>query len=140
VAQINHSMTRRRGSVRGLHFQFPPSAEMKLVTCLRGGVWDVGVDLRRDSPTFLHWHAEELTPENGRALLIPEGFAHGFQTLTGDAELLYFHSVAYDSGREGGVNPTDPKLRITWPLEITEQSDRDCTRPMLDNDFEGIQL
>ena len=92
IAQINHSVTRQRGSVRGLHYQRPPHAEMKLVSCLRGEVWDVAVDLRAGSPTFLQWHAEHLSPSNACALLIPPGFAHGFQALTDDAELLI---VAY---------------------------------------------
>ena len=89
IAQINHTLTSQCGTVRGMHFQHPPYAEMKLVTCIRGQVWDVVVDLREDSPTFLHWHAEILSRENNRALLIPEGFAHGFQTLVDDVELLY---------------------------------------------------
>jgi dTDP-4-dehydrorhamnose 3,5-epimerase len=93
VAQMNHTLTRRRGSVRGLHFQYPPHAEDKLVSCLHGEIFDVAIDIRRDSPTFLHWHAEKLSAENGRSLLIPKGFAHGFQALTDDAELLYVHSA-----------------------------------------------
>ena len=88
IVQINHSRTRAVGAVRGLHFQHPPHAEMKLVRCLKGRVWDVAVDLRAHSPSFLHWHAEELTPENGRMMIMPEGFAHGFQVIE-PAELLY---------------------------------------------------
>lgn len=138
VAQINHTATTRRGAVRGLHFQAPPHAEMKLVTCLRGVVWDVAVDLRRDSPTFLSWHAEELSPDNRAALLIPEGFAHGFQTLTDDCELLYLHSVPYAPAAEGGVNPRDPAVEVSWPLPIAELSPRDEAHPMLTGAFTGL--
>ncbi len=140
VAQINHTMTARKGAVRGLHFQRPPHAEMKLVSCIRGTVWDVGVDLRRGSPTFLRWHAEQLSADNDRAMLIPEGFAHGFQALTDDAELVYCHSAAYDAASEGELNPRDPKLAIAWPLPIGDMSPRDAGAPMLDDDFAGIAL
>jgi dTDP-4-dehydrorhamnose 3,5-epimerase len=99
-------MTLRRGTVRGLHFQRPPHAEAKLVTCLHGQVFDVAVDLRAGSPTFLQWHAEELTESNGRSLLIPEGFAHGFQTLSEHCELLYVHSATFVPSSEGGINAT----------------------------------
>ncbi|MEO5343594.1 MAG: dTDP-4-dehydrorhamnose 3,5-epimerase [Gammaproteobacteria bacterium SHHR-1] len=139
IAQINHSYTAKKGSLRGMHFQRPPHAEMKLVTCIRGEVWDVAVDLRSDSPTFLRWHAERLSVENGCALLIPEGFAHGFQTLTDDAELLYCHSAAYAAQAEGGVNPTDPRLAIPWPLTITELSAKDAGHALIKSDFEGIR-
>jgi len=138
IAQINHTLTAKRGAVRGMHFQRPPYAEMKLVSCLRGRVWDVAVDLREGSDTLLHWHAEELSADNQRALLIPEGFAHGFQALTDDVELLYCHSAAHQSESEGGLNPQDLKLAIEWPLEIAELSDRDAHHPMIDQDFAGF--
>ena len=138
IAQVNHSHTSTCGTVRGMHFQLPPYAEMKLVSCLRGKVWDVAVDLRTDSSTFLYWHAEELSAENNRALLIPEGFAHGFQALTDDAELLYCHSAAYRVESEAGINPTDPELAIDWPLEIAELSDRDAQLPMVNRKFSGV--
>lgn len=138
IAQINLTMTARRGTVRGMHFQHPPHAEMKLVNCLRGAVWDVAVDLRHDSPTFLKWHAQELSAENRHSLLIPEGFAHGFQTLTDDCELLYFHSMPYASGSEGALNAQDPALDIAWPLVITEMSDRDRGHPYLTSQFTGL--
>lgn len=138
IAQINLTMTARKGTVRGMHFQHPPHAEMKLVNCLRGAVFDVAVDLRRDSPTFLKWHAQELSAENRRSLLIPEGFAHGFQALTEDCELLYFHSMPYASGSEGALNALDPALDIPWPLEITEMSDRDRGHPYLTSQFTGL--
>lgn len=130
IAQINHSLTRQASSVRGLHYQRAPHAEMKLVTCLRGAVWDVAVDLRADSPTFLHWHAEELSASNARALLIPPGFAHGFQALTDDAELLYCHSHPYTPGAETGVYPLDQRLGIAWPLPVAQLSPRDAGLPV----------
>ena len=140
LQQINQTLTRRSGSVRGMHFQHPPHAETKLVSCLRGQVFDVAVDLRRQSPTFLQWHAELLSPENWRSLLIPEGFAHGFQTLTDDCELLYLHSAAYAAGFESAVNTMDPRLAVAWPRPVTEVSERDRAHPMLTNAFEGLAL
>lgn len=140
IAQINQTLTQKQGTVRGLHFQHPPYAEMKLVTCLRGAVWDVAVDLRSESPTFLQWHAEELSATNCRALLVPEGFAHGFQTLADGCELLYLHSSAYTPGAEAGLNPIDPWLSIAWPLAVAELSDRDSKHPMLDHQFKGASL
>jgi dTDP-4-dehydrorhamnose 3,5-epimerase len=121
-----------------MHFQPPPHSEMKLVSCVRGEVFDVAVDLRRGSPTFLRWHAERLSADNNRALLIPQGFAHGFQALTDDAELIYCHSAAYDAASEGGLNPRDPRLAIAWPLPITELSARDAQAAMLDAAFTGM--
>ena len=103
-------------------------------------MWDVALDLRKGSPTFLRCHAEELSEENGRALLIPEGFAHGFQSLCDGVEMLYFHSAAYHAQSEGGVSPLDPQLRITWPEEITLLSDRDKTHPFLSETFAGVDL
>lgn len=132
IAQINHTYTSQRGTVRGMHFQRPPHAEMKLVSCIRGEVWDVAVDVRADSPSFLHWHAERLSADNGHALLIPEGFAHGFQSLTDDVELLYCHSAGYDAPSEGGLNPRDPRLEISWPLPIAALSPRDSGHPPIE--------
>lgn len=140
IAQINHTYTARCGTVRGMHFQRPTHTEMKLVSCIRGEVWDVAVDVRAGSPTFLHWHAECLSADNGRALLIPEGFAHGFQALMSDVELLYCHSAAYSADAEEGLNPQDERLSIAWPLSITELSARDALHPLIDIKFEGVFL
>ena len=129
INQINHTCTRQRGSVRGMHFQRSPHAETKVVSCIRGRVWDVALDVRPDSPTFLRWHAEELSPENGRSLLIPKGFAHGFQTLEDDTELLYYHSHPHVPGAEGGVRFDDETVAIGWPLPFTVISDRDRSLP-----------
>lgn len=140
IVQVNHSRTSRVGAVRGLHFQLPPSAEMKLVRCLKGRVWDVAVDLRRHSPTFLHWYGEELTPANARMMVIPEGFAHGFQVLEADSELLYLHTACYTPAVEGGLRYDDPRLGITWPLAVTDLSARDANHPLIDVNFQGIAL
>lgn len=138
VAQINHTATARRGAVRGLHFQFAPHAEDKFVSCLRGEVFDVAVDLRRGSPTFLRWHAQQLSAENGISLLIPKGFAHGFQTLADDCELIYLHSRPYAADAEGALNVRDPALAIAWPLPITDISERDAKHPCITSEFTGI--
>ncbi len=140
IAQINQTLTQKQGTIRGLHFQHPPYAEMKLVSCLRGAIWDVAVDLRAESPTFLQWHAEELSAANQRALLMPDGFAHGFQTLSDDCELIYLHSAAYTPKAEAGLNPNDPMLSIAWPLATVELSARDAKHPMLDRYFRGVML
>lgn len=137
IAQINRTLTRRRGAVRGLHFQRPPHAETKVVTCLRGAVFDVAVDLRRGSATFGHWHGRVLDATNAEALVIPEGFAHGFQTLAEETELLYFHTAAYAPDAEGGLDARDPALGIAWPLPVEERSERDSGLPKIAG-FEGI--
>lgn len=140
VAQANHTATAQRGTVRGMHFQHPPHAEIKLVTCVRGAVWDVAVDLRAGSPTFLQWHAEELSAENHRSLLIPKGFAHGFQTLTDDCELVYLHSAPYAPDAEAGLCADDPLLAIAWPAPISQRSARDTQHPLLQAQWKGLTL
>lgn len=140
IAQVNHTYTAKCGTIRGMHFQKPPHAEVKLVSCIRGEVWDVVVDLRAKSNTFLCWHAERLSADNGYAMLIPEGFAHGFQTLSDDVELLYCHSAAYMAAAEAGLNPADPILGLQWPLPIANLSTRDSQHPMLDDKFAGLTL
>lgn len=138
IVQINHSRTAAVGALRGLHFQRAPEAEMKLVRCLRGRVFDVAVDLRAGSPTFLHWHAEELSPDSARMLVLPEGCAHGFQVLEPESELLYLHTAAYAPGAEGGVRWDDPAIGIEWPLPVTDLSARDAGHPLLDTTFSGL--
>ena len=140
IAQINHTLTRSKGAVRGLHCQHPPLAETKLVSCMAGTVFDVAVDLRANSPTFLHWHGEILSAENRRSLLIPEGYAHGFQTLAEDCELLYLHTTSFHPEAEGALNAADPTLAIAWPLPVSEQSERDRLHPFIDTHFSGIRL
>lgn len=140
IRQINHSLTAKRGSVRGMHFQYPPHAEIKVVSCIRGAVFDVAVDLRRDSPTFMQWHGEVLTPESHRSLFIPEGFAHGFQTLVDDCELLYFHTMDYMTSAEDGLNVRASLPGIQWPEEITDLSVRDASLPFPGPQFSGITI
>ena len=140
IVQINTSHTMIQGSIRGLHFQYPPSSETKIVTCLKGEVFDVAVDIRLNSPTFLQWFGLHLSAENNKSLLIPEGFAHGFQTITDNVDLLYFVSAAYNPESEGGLLYSDSKMDIKWPNKITEVSDKDRHWPMLDDSFRGIDL
>jgi dTDP-4-dehydrorhamnose 3,5-epimerase len=140
IRQINHSCTREAGSVRGLHYQQATHPEAKLISCLRGEVWDVAVDLRPDSRTFLQWHAQRLRAGDGCGLLIPAGFAHGFQALTDDVELLYLHSTDYAPEHEGGLSVHDPRLAISWPLPVKNLSARDSSHSLLDSSFAGVRL
>ena len=140
IAQINTSRTSQTGAIRGLHFQQQPAAEMKLVRCIRGEVFDVAVDLRQGSPTFLQWYGQILSMENAKMMVIPEGFAHGFQTLTVDAEMLYLHTEFYAPEHEAGLNFADIRLNIDWPLPITDVSDKDRNYPHLAADFKGIKI
>ncbi|MDX9845042.1 MAG: dTDP-4-dehydrorhamnose 3,5-epimerase [Aquabacterium sp.] len=137
--QTNLSYTAQRGTVRGMHFQRAPALEAKLIRCLRGRVFDVAVDLRAGSPTFGRWHAVELSQDNQRQLFIPEGCAHGFQTLCDDVELLYQHTAAYRPDCEGGVRHDDPRLAIAWPLPVSVLSERDRQHPLITPYFSGVQ-
>ncbi len=138
IVQINYTHTRKCGTVRGLHFQNPPNSEMKFVSCIKGKVFDIAVDLRKGSDTFLKWHGEILSQENHLAFCIPEGFAHGFQTLTDDCELIYFHTTPFAPESEAGLNALDPKLSISWPLPISTRSERDMNHMMLTEEFLGL--
>ena len=134
IAQCNVSLTKRRGTVRGMHFQRPPHEEAKFVRCTRGGLYDVIVDLRPDSAAFRRWIGVELSQDNRRTLYVPRGFAHGFQTLVDDTEVFYMISEPYAPEAAGGVRWDDPALGIVWPLgDPTEISDRDRGWP----DFTG---
>ena len=138
--QLNHSFTNKTGTVRGMHYQLPPFAEIKLVRCIAGAVFDVIIDLRKNSDTFLQWFGTELSAKNKKMLYIPEGFAHGFQTLTDDCELIYHHSQFYKPGSEGGIKYDDPMINIKWPGKVTNISKRDEEHPYLDKNFEGIKI
>lgn len=138
IVQANVSRTRSRGTVRGMHYQERPHAEMKLVRCLKGKVWDVAVDLRAGSPTFLQSFAAELSAENGIMLVLAEGFAHGFQALAQESELLYLHTACYAPESEKGVRFDDPSLSIAWPLPVTEMSVRDRNHPLITSSFPGV--
>ena len=139
VAQVNHTVTVGRGTVRGLHYQMPPFSDPKVVTCLRGRVFDVAVDIRSGSPTFLKWHAIELHEGERVSVVLPAGVAHGFQLLGDSCELLYVHGENYNEQAEGGLNPEDPVLSILWPEVISQMSQRDRENPMLDADWPGVE-
>jgi dTDP-4-dehydrorhamnose 3,5-epimerase len=138
VNQVNRTVTRSAGTVRGLHLQLPPHADMKLVSCLQGSVFDVAVDLRCASPTFLKWYGCELSESNGRALFIPEGCAHGIQTLENDCQVLYLHTSAYSPESEAGLNPRIPAVGIAWPLPISSISERDSAEQTQPEFFKGV--
>lgn len=138
--QQNHSFSNKKGTIRGMHYQLPPFAEIKLVRCIAGAVFDVIIDLRKNSATFLHWFGTELSAENKKMLYIPEGFAHGFQTLTDNCELIYHHSQFYKPGSEGGIKYDDKLINIQWPAEVTSISKRDEEHPLLDKNFTGIKI
>lgn len=140
IVQINHSCTETVGAVRGMHFQYDRHAEMKLVRCLKGKVWDVAVDLRPQSPSYKRWYAQELSPQNVYMMVIPEGFAHGFQVLEAGSQLLYLHTAFYEPEAEGGVRHDDPELGIAWPLPVSDISARDSSHAYIDNSFRGIIL
>ncbi len=140
IKQINFSSTKKKGTVRGMHFQHPPFSEIKLVSCISGSALDVAVDLRKASPTFLQWHGQVLSQSNNNALLIPEGFAHGFQALEDNTELLYFHSQEYYPEYEDGVSPLDLTLKIDWPIEPSYLSDRDSSFDSIGQNYKGIIL
>ncbi|TDR48709.1 dTDP-4-dehydrorhamnose 3,5-epimerase [Tahibacter aquaticus] len=136
--QVNLSETCQRGCVRGLHFQYPPAADAKLIRCLRGRVFDVAVDLRARSPTFLRWHAVELDALSSLQVFIPAGFAHGFQALSDDVQMLYLHTARWSRAHEGGLRYDDPSLDIAWPLPPVQVSARDATAALLDAQFAGL--
>lgn len=140
IEQVNYSLTLKKGMVRGIHFQHPPKAEVKLIRCLHGTIFDVMVDLRRNSPTFLQWFGEILSRENMKMVYIPEGFAHGFQALEENCEMLYLHTEFYSPLHDGGLRYDDPRIGIEWPLEVTEVSERDRHHPLLTSEFSGITV
>ncbi len=140
IVQINHSMTKQKGAIRGMHFQKPPKAEIKIVKCIQGSVFDVIVDLRYGSPTKLQWYGEILSTENMKMMYVPEGFAHGFQSLEENSEIMYFVTESYSSEDEGGVRYNDHLIKISWTLEVAEVSKKDGEIPLLSPRFEGIFL
>jgi dTDP-4-dehydrorhamnose 3,5-epimerase len=129
--QQNASVSAKKGTVRGMHFQRSPHAEVKVLRCLRGAILDVIIDLRRDSPTYLRHQAFELSAENRRMLYVPRGFAHGFQTLSDDVEVSYLVSAPYTPESEGGVRFDDPAFGIEWPLPVSVLSEKDANWPLL---------
>jgi len=136
--QFNHSRTNRKGTIRGMHYQLPPYSEIKLIRCIAGSAWDVIIDIRKDSPTFLKHFAVELSGQNMLSVYVPEGFAHGFQTLEDNTHLIYHHTAYYVPGHEAGIRYNDPHLGINWPLPVSEITAKDMNHKLLDNSFKGI--
>ena len=134
IQQVNLSCNYKVGTIRGLHYQSEPYAESKLIRCIRGSIWDVAVDLRKGSKTYLQWFGINLNPESLNALFIPEGFAHGFQILKENSEVLYIHSGKWEKSSEKGIRWNDPSLSITWPLPCSEISQKDLDLPYLITD------
>ncbi len=138
IVQINRSLSTHKGAVRGMHFQYPPKAEIKIITCIKGKVFDIAIDLRKNSPTFLQWYGQILSGKNMMTMYLPERFAHGFQTLEKNSELLYFHSEFYSPEYEGGIRFDDPLIGIEWPIEISNLSEKDKDYKFLTKEFEGL--
>ena len=138
--QANHSGTHGKGVIRGMHFQHSPFCEVKLVKCVQGSIFDVIIDVREGSPTFLQWFGTELSAENKRMMYVPEGFAHGFQSLTDYSEITYMVSSFYNKESEAGVKYNDPKVNIEWPLPVSLVSDKDNSIPAIDDSFSGVNL
>ena len=138
IKQINHSVTSKSGTIRGLHFQYEPNSEIKMIKCVKGSVFDVVVDIRRNSETFLKVFSIELSELNNKIIFIPKGFAHGFQALEDNTELIYLHSSLYKPSNEGALNPMDRILDITWPEDISNISEKDRNHPFITDKFKGI--
>lgn len=136
--QMNHSFTSAKGTIRGMHYQLSPFSEIKLVRCIAGEVFDVIVDLRKSSQTYLQWFGTILSAENKKMMYISEGFAHGFQTLSDNAELIYHHSESYNPNAESGIRYDDTAVNIQWPLEVTEISERDKNHQLVDSNFKAL--
>lgn len=140
IAQINLSESPQAGTFRGMHFQLPPFAEFKIIICLQGAIQDFAIDLRQDSTTFLNCFSVKLSRAETNFICIPEGFAHGFQTLTDNVQLLYLHSAPYNNDSERGINYLDPRLNMELPLPVSVISERDRSFPMLTSDYKGVAL
>jgi dTDP-4-dehydrorhamnose 3,5-epimerase len=138
--QFNHSLTYKKGAIRGMHYQVHPDCEIKLIRCMAGKVFDVIIDLRGESPTFLEFFTVELSPDNLKMIYVPEGFAHGFQTLEDDTQLIYHHTGYYNPESERGIRYNDPFIGINWPLYPTDISEKDQHHQLIDKTFKGIKL
>ncbi len=131
IDQINHSFSKKGGTLRGLHFQENPKEQGKMVFCIRGSIWDVAVDIRKESDTYGLWTGYELTPENQNSLWIPPGFAHGFQTTSDETEVIYLTSGEYSAEHDRSILWDDPEIGINWPLPSPKLSDKDRDAPTL---------
>ena len=140
IVNVNFSHTKKKGSIRGMHYQIPPCSEMKFIRCTKGKVFDVAVDIRTDSDTFLHWHGVELSEDNMLMYVIPEGFAHGFQTLSDDTDIIYFVTEFYNKEKEGALHYLDPAIDINWPHPVSDISEKDSLHPFIDEKFYGIKI
>ena len=140
IVQINHTLTNEKGTIRGMHYQLPPACETKIVRCIKGSVFDIAIDLREGSDTFLSNHGEILSAENKKMLMIPEGFAHGFQTLEENCEMLYLHSEFYQKEYEAGLRYDDPGIGINWLIPVTSISERDSKHSFINSSFRGIKI
>ena len=138
--QFNHSFNRYKGTVRGMHFQHAPYSETKLIRCIQGAVYDVAIDLREGSPTFLQHFGMELSEENMVSAFIPEGFAHGFQTLEDNTALIYHHTAFYTANADDGLCYNDPALKIEWKLPAVYVSEKDKNYKPVDKNFKGITI
>ena len=138
IVQINHSVNKYKGTIRGFHYQSSPKSEIKIIKCIKGEVYDVIIDLRKNSPTFLKCHGEILSEDNQKMMYVPKGFAHGFQTMKDNTELIYFHTEFYDKDKEQGICYNDDLIKVSWPLKITNISEKDKNRSLLDKTFRGI--
>jgi dTDP-4-dehydrorhamnose 3,5-epimerase len=139
IKQINRSANIKRGTIRGMHYQAAPWCEGKIVTCLSGSVLDVIVNIQLESPDFLKTFEYELSESESKALYVPHGYAHGYQTLTDNTELLYLHDSDFVPKAQQGINPFDPLIALNWPLEVTNISNSDLERPSLGHDFRGFK-
>lgn len=139
IVNINASITKEKGSIRGMHFQYPPKTEIKIVKCISGSIFDVAIDLRENSLTYLKWFGEILSDENMKMMYVPEGFAHGFQSLQDNVEIIYFVTEFYSPESEGGVRYNDPTVGVKWPIEITDISEKDKKQPLIDENFKTIK-
>jgi len=135
IVQANVSMNTHKGTVRGMHYQAAPHQEAKCVRCVKGAMYDVIIDLRPESPTFTKWTGVELTEENRQTLFVPEGFAHGFQTLHDNTEVFYLMSAPYEDASGRGVRHNDPKFNINWPIEVRMISEKDNSWPTFDQEI-----
>jgi dTDP-4-dehydrorhamnose 3,5-epimerase len=135
VVQINNSLSKDKGTLRGIHYQLNPKAETKIVRCIKGSLWDVIVDLRPDSPTFLQWFGETLSAENRRMMFVPKGFGHGFITLEPDTEVIYLVTEFYSPEHERGLRWNDPNIGIEWPIEPVIISEKDMNHKNFDINY-----